>query len=207
MKEKWLDIKGYEGLYQVSNLGRIKSIPHIVNTIDKRGWEYSYIAKEKILKNVKGTVGYAQVNLYGHNKTLIVKNVHRIVAIHFIKNPHNKKFVNHKDGNKMNTSASNLEWCTASENMRHAYDVLNIPVSGLGKFGKDSNKSVSVIQLTLDGKIVKRWDSMSDAWRAKGFRPDGICRACSGHNKSYKGYKWKYADKNKSTKKINRSLL
>jgi hypothetical protein len=198
MQEIWIDIKGFEDIYQISKSGKVRSKSHLVTTNDKRGWSYSYITKEKILKNVKSSVGYAQVNLYdSRRKKFSIINVHRLVALHFIPNLENKEFVNHRDGNKMNSNSTNLEWCTRSENMRHAYDVLKMTKSGLGRFGKDSNKSVSVLQLSKTGKKIRKWDSMSDAWREEGFRPDGICRACSGYKKYYKGYKWKYAKKTK----------
>lgn len=101
MKEYWKDIKGYEGLYQISNLGRVKSF-------------YS----GKILKGIKATNGYLNVRLY-KNGTPHGLSIHRLVAQAFIPNPENKPEVNHIDEDKTNNKISNLEWNTRLENMRH----------------------------------------------------------------------------------------
>lgn len=113
MEESWKDIKGYEGYYQVSTLGRIKSLERIINENGK------YIKPEKIL-SIK-CCWYAQIcfSINGIKKT---KKIHKIVAEAFIDNPNNKKCVNHKDGNKANNNVSNLEWVTHSENTQHAFD-------------------------------------------------------------------------------------
>ena len=105
--EVWKDITGFEGLYQVSNKGRIKSL-----------------AKNKMLKSFICGSGYDEVLLYknGHRKP---KMIHRMVAEAFVPNESNKREVNHKDGNKFNNDFTNLEWVTPSENIRHSYNVLN----------------------------------------------------------------------------------
>lgn len=107
MKEVWKSIEGYEGLYEVSNLGRVKSLQ------GKKGDNY-------ILSPISNVDGYCVVGL---RKKGIYKQfrIHRIVAKHFIPNPENKSTVNHIDGNKQNNCVSNLEWCTMRENIKHAY--------------------------------------------------------------------------------------
>lgn len=114
MLEIWKDIKGYEGLYQISNFGRIKSLPK------KRinGTNF-YIQKEKILKPQLKTKRYLGINL---TKNKMHKNflVHRLVAEAFIDNPYDLPQVNHKDCNKLNNNINNLEWCTQEENLNHA---------------------------------------------------------------------------------------
>lgn len=120
--EIWKDIKGYEGLYQVSNYGRIKTLSRF-----KRSKGFN---KEKILSPGKSKSGYLTVLLYKNNERKN-KSVHRLVCEAFIKNKYNKKTVNHKDGNKHNNKLENLEWTTYSENGIHAFKKgLNKPSKG-----------------------------------------------------------------------------
>jgi hypothetical protein len=123
--EIWKDIKGYEGLYQVSNYGIVKRLESIV----KYSNGYNCKHKERFLKfdrskkNKRGNY-YLRVTLSKKNKQKRF-SVHQLVAIHFIQNEENKTCVNHKDGNPENNTIKNLEWCTHSENERHSYDILN----------------------------------------------------------------------------------
>lgn len=110
--EIWKPVVGYEGLYEVSNTGKVRSLERIT-TVGRRG-----IGKE--LKQYLLPCGYLDVSLSNSGK-IKHKRVHRLVADAFCENPDGKGEVNHKDGNKQNNSACNLEWCTNSENMIHAY--------------------------------------------------------------------------------------
>lgn len=114
IKEEWRDIEGYEGMYQVSNLGNVRGLNRVDSTGRKR--------KERILKPKVTSSGYHQAGLCKNSK---VTNhlIHRLVAVAFIDNPDNKKTVNHKDGCKSNNKLMNLEWLTASENNKHAFSV------------------------------------------------------------------------------------
>jgi len=116
MKEIWKEIKGYEGLYQVSNLGNIKHLKFKKKNVLTGGFS---LIKERILKPVKHYNGYVFVDLHKNGSHKITA-IHRIVALNFIDNINNKPQVNHFDGNKENNNVINLEWCTMSENMIHA---------------------------------------------------------------------------------------
>lgn len=119
MKEIWRSIKGYEGLYEVSNLGRVKSLKRRVATTSRNGKIFSIVINEKILKPGYNR-NYYQVHLCKSGKYPLYE-VARLVATAFILNNQNKPQVNHIDGDKLNNKANNLEWCTISENRLHAY--------------------------------------------------------------------------------------
>ena len=115
MKEIWKDIKGYEGLYQVSNLGRVKSLERY-----KVNHNIKQLVEEKILKPSLGR--YKKVCLCKNSKYQTLY-IHRLVADAFIPNTNNDPCVNHIDGNKYNNVVNNLEFCTISQNTKHAYDL------------------------------------------------------------------------------------
>jgi hypothetical protein len=160
MKEIWINIKGYENKYQISNYGRIKSLKNLHRTY-----------REKILKNLENPQGYYFVILY-FGKIQKTKLVSRLVAQAFIPNPENKPQVNHIDGNKKNNYISNLEWVTAFENRNHAYKIGLINNSG-EKNGnsKFNNKEILLIRETYKNnnytykKIAEIFNiSNSHAW-------------------------------------------
>lgn len=137
MKEIWKDISGYEGYYQVSNLGRVKSLERTIIQNYKCGKKLKRLKKSVVLKQQRCTNGYLFVNLSKKNKRSI-KLIHRLVAIHFIDNLENKPEVNHKDLNKKNNNFLNLEWCTPKENTNHYINKLNINKNG-------SNNNLSIL--------------------------------------------------------------
>lgn len=147
MDEIWKDIKGYEGLYQVSNLGRVKSL----DTIDRLHRKH----KSNIKHQCNNGNGYLIVNLKHNGKQ---KNhlVHRIVATTFLENPDNKREVNHKDGNKQNNCVDNLEFVTRSENIKHAFKM------GLNKNLKGVNHpkfKLTIEQVKFIKEHAKPYDS------------------------------------------------
>jgi len=117
--EIWLDIVGFEGYYQISNLGRVKSINRIVNRSDgRREYRKNMLLKQKVRKS-KG--GYLEIQLQKDGFSRHIQ-IHRLVAIAFHPNPENKPQVNHKDFNVKNNCADNLEWATNLENTKHRFD-------------------------------------------------------------------------------------
>ena len=118
--EAWKDVVGYEGFYQVSNMGNVRSVPRVL-LYERNGNTFKRNIPHKIMKPTKTEFGYLIVSLT-KEKTKIQGRIHRLVAEAFLPNPENKRCVNHKDGNKENNCVENLEWVTYSENMQHAAD-------------------------------------------------------------------------------------
>lgn len=133
MQEIWKDIKNYEGCYQVSNLGRVRSLTRKVKTFN--GVRTS---KGQLLKPLKTNTGYYRVDLKQNQKDKYM-SIHRLVAEAFIPNPNNYPIINHKDNNTQNNCVDNLEWCTQSYNIKYAYKYGNAkPTSGCFKKGHNS---------------------------------------------------------------------
>lgn len=129
-KEVWKDIKGYEGKYQVSNLGRVKSLPKFHRT-NKFYSSIGYMSKEKILKPLKQSCNYLQVDLCDVNGKRRKKYIHKLVAEAFIPNPNNYEYVNHKDEKKTNNKIDNLEWCSFDYNLNYGTRNARIKISHL----------------------------------------------------------------------------
>ena len=172
MQEIWKDIKGYEGLYQVSNLGRVKRLRFINKNTN--------IEKERIKSQKIRKDGYLEVALYKNGKGKSIQ-VHRIVAKTFIPNIENKAQVNHIDGNKKNNNVSNLEWVLGSENMIHSARQLR-------------NNVRKINQYDLDGRYLATYSSITIAGEINGIRESSIANVLAGRrNKAY-GYKWRYSE-------------
>lgn len=190
--EVWKDIPDYEGLYQVSNLGRIKSLKRKVYAGRNRiRWQY-----ERILSNNKTNGnGYKVVSL---NKNGESKNkyIHRLVAEAFISNTNNLPQVNHKDENKQNNCVDNLEWCTCQYNS--TYNDLHIKN---GIKNRNNKYSKPIYKLDEKSNILETYPSISEASRKNGVSYQAISDCLRGIQKHSVGYKWKYADE--ELQKIN----
>lgn len=179
-KEIWKDVEGYEGLYQVSNLGRVKSLERIIE--HKGCYGGFYHVKGKILKPRTEKDGYFRIGLK-KDRTQKFYRINRLVAKTFIPNPNNLPVVNHKDENKENNVWTNLEWCTQLYNVNYG--------DGINK--RKLKRSIKIKQYDLNGNYIKTWDSINDAIRCYNGNTQ-ICQCCKGKRKQANGYKWKYAD-------------
>ena len=175
----WRDIAGYEGLYQVSNMGRVKSLERIITRKNGR----KQTIRERILKPKTKRTGYLQVGLFngrGKEKKFLV---HRLVCGAFHENPENKPCVNHIDENKANNEANNLEWCTYKENNNHGT--------------RTARTSKPVGQYSIDGNLIKVWQSTREVERQLCFDHSTVSKAAQGKYKTAYGYVWKYIDEEK----------
>ena len=172
-KEIWKDIEGYEGLYQVSNKGRVKSLARKNNR--------RVIVKDFMLKIHVHHTGYAYIRV-SKNYVKQTLSIHRLVCKAFIPNPENKPCINHKDENPLNNTVENLEWVTQKENAN--YGTRNARVAL--KNGK------RIIQCDLNGNEIKRWNSLAEASRFYGVTYPSISEVCRGIKPTACGYKWKY---------------
>lgn len=174
--EEWRDIKGYEGVYQVSNLGNVKSLDRVMHTKNNGIRK----VKGKVLKPHVETLGYLSVAL-AMNGTRVFARIHRLVAEAFISNEQKKSEVNHKDGNKSNNTVSNLEYATHSENMQHAVR------SGL----KKRAYPVEMIDRTT-GEVLRTFQSIHSASQYLGKSSmNNIWSCATGKTKHAYGYKWR----------------
>lgn len=194
MNEIWMPIAGYEDRYEVSNTGKVRSL------------NYRMTGKKKELKPITQGKGYHAVGLCKNGKMRWGK-VHRLVADAFIPNPENKREVNHKDGNKKNNHADNLEWATASENQKHAYRIglkRGNPEWGeiLGKtYGKESGRKHAektrkpVWAINANSGFIAEFESAAMVEKILGINHSTVPLVCTGRQKTAKGYRFIYASK------------
>ena len=169
MKEEWRDVIGYEGRYQVSNFGRVRSLAVKSKTRFYKG---------DILSASQDKFGYMVVTLSRRTH-----KVHRLVAKAFIDNPNDYPCINHIDENKTNNRVDNLEWCTYKHNANHGTRNARIA----------QGERISIIQYDLNGNEVKRWDSATSAARFYGVKRWTITGCLKGRQHTSCGFKWGYA--------------
>lgn len=184
MKEEWRPVVGYEGFYEVSNLGNVRSIA-----------VYSYKYKRVIQRRVPTIKvqetthdGYKRVTLcyYGKKKHWMV---HRLVALAFIPNQDNLPEVNHRNENTANNYVSNLEWCSRTYNANYG----TLPKRIKERMNTSHPTAKAVYQYKMDGTFITAYPSLNEAGRAVGLTGNAIQKVCKGKNKSAAGFKWCYA--------------
>lgn len=182
MNEVWKDIDGFEGRYQVSSFGNVKSL------------NYRSTGKPKNLTPKLNCKGYYWVALAFEGKQKCVL-IHRLVADAFIHKPDDAECVNHKDENPKNNRVENLEWCTQSYNVQ--YSLNKHP--GRNSFRRNRKSGIPykyrnpIIQLSLDDTEVKMWDNIAQACAAGKWRTTSVRECCDGKRKTAYGFKWRYA--------------
>lgn len=185
MNEIWIDIKGFEGLYKISNKVNIKSLSR----------EYSagvnghkVIRKEKMLKQFPNKkTGYMQVTLIDKNGKHYLKYVHRLMAEHFIPNPNNLPEVNHINENKQDNRVENLEYCDRKYNCNFGTGIER----NRNKNINNPKTIISVKQYDLKDNLIKEWISIAEAVREGGFDGSSISQCINGKLKSHKNFIWK----------------
>ena len=191
MEEIWKDIECYEGIYQVSNLGRVRSLdryytkPHPRNGVPTKYFKRGSIITNHTLRN-----GYTNVMLKfeGGKKNFMV---HRLVAKAFVPGYFEGADVNHKDCNRQNNHADNLEWMSRRDNLMYNNDK---NASAMEKIHRSQRKPI--IQMTMDGDFIREWPSIHAAHLALGLDSNSLSGACHQHygTKTCGGYRWKFKE-------------
>ena len=154
--EKWKEVDGFKGQYAVSTKGNLKNLK-----------------TNRVFAERYDGAGYRSVKLKGKNY-----NIHRLMALAFLPNPHNLPHVHHRDENKKNNDISNLEWVSIEDNIRHSIH----------------NQSCKVRQLDKDGNLIRVWDSIHQINRELGYHRQAITKVCKGRQQYSYGFRWEYVN-------------
>lgn len=198
MNEVWKDVEGYEGRYQVSNLGNVKSLNY-----GGHGYARNLVPK-------RNNFGRLWVQLFkdGSSTNMLI---HRLVAMAFIPNPNNYPQINHIDENPRNNRVDNLEWCTCQENV--AKYLANHPTvqsehgklcAGVKRPSRKTNhykrtvftafkRDIPILQLSIDNDVIDNWDNIATVCRINGLNYTSILECCQGKRKTAYGFKWRFA--------------
>ncbi len=171
--EKWKDIKGYYGRYQISTFGRVKSI-----------------VSNKIMRPHK-LGSYLNISLRDKDQKLHSHRIHRLVATHFIDNPNNEKNVDHIDHNKLNNHVSNLRWVSQSTNINHYNSI------------KKKQFIRPILQFNMDGDLIREWININELCENKNYNKSMLYMCLNGKYKSAYGYRWKYKNERNEKVKLN----
>lgn len=174
MREIWKPIANYEGIYEISNLGNIRSLDRVIYS---NRWDKNQFIKGKNLKPFLAANGYLRIELTDRDGDRKKFPVHRLVASTFIPNPNNYPQINHKDEDKTNNSISNLEWCTAKYNINY------------GTWINRHQKQIA--QYDKNDTLIAVYNSLTDASK-KGFSLCQISKCCNGKANTHKGFRWSF---------------
>lgn len=178
MIEVWKDVAGYEGLYQVSNRGNVKSLDRVS---EHRISGKITLKGKPVAKSFNGNYYFVNLTKDGKTKRPMI---HRLVAVAFLPNPDNSPCINHKDENKLNNAVENLEWCNHKYNSNYGTCIDR----------SREKKEKEVLQYDLAGNYIRTWKSVAEAERIGGYDHRGISRCATGkRNKAY-GYIWRYKE-------------
>ena len=181
-REEWKPIKGYEGFYEISNFGRVRSLDSVFYQRHYSGCMAKHKKQGKIMKLHIRPNGYLAIGLRdkdGHQKSL---SIHRLVALHFLDKPEGKDYINHLDANPKNNRVDNLEWCTQSHNIQYAYDNGTKTPPGMKK----------VNQYDMAGNYIRTWESVTQAERT--LHINNVGAVCRGVRNYAGGCKWQYTE-------------
>lgn len=189
--ERWKEIKDYEGIYEVSSAGRVRSLPTIQHFVQGTAYVERFFPG-KVLKGYKNTNGYIYVDLH-KDGSRIKRYIHQLVAEAFCEGYAEGFTVNHKNYIRTDNRAENLEWMSIADNLAYSNTAINLPDNGR-----------SVVQMDDNGNIIAKYRTIKDASKSVGVSSTRIIYVCKGIYQHSAGYVWRYDDNgNKESERTN----